>query len=82
MAAGSASGGLVEAWGLTLGDKGQDVGSNARGSAAPETYKRGTLRHPSMVTKAPGLASLIPLAVKEHIWRKEFFNFFHCLRYR
>ena len=29
-----------------------------------------------MVTRATGLASLIPLAVKEHIWCKEFIDIY------
>ncbi|KAJ1150079.1 hypothetical protein NDU88_002877 [Pleurodeles waltl] len=46
---------------------------------APESYKRGTLGRPYMVARAPGLASLIPLAVKERIWRREFIDIFKLL---
>ncbi|KAJ1210455.1 hypothetical protein NDU88_005819 [Pleurodeles waltl] len=46
---------------------------------APEAYKRGTLGRPYMVARAPGLASLIPLAVKERIWRREFIDIFTLL---
>ncbi|KAJ1091490.1 hypothetical protein NDU88_004614 [Pleurodeles waltl] len=46
---------------------------------APEAYKRGILGRPYMVARAPGLASLIPLAVKERIWRREFIDIFTLL---
>ncbi|KAJ1145928.1 hypothetical protein NDU88_012211 [Pleurodeles waltl] len=46
---------------------------------APESYKRGTLGRPYMVAMAPGLASLIPLAVKERIWGREFIDIFTLL---
>ncbi|KAJ1185733.1 hypothetical protein NDU88_002520 [Pleurodeles waltl] len=46
---------------------------------APEAYKRGTLGRPYIVARAPGLASLIPLAVKERIWRREFIDIFTLL---
>ncbi|KAJ1129489.1 hypothetical protein NDU88_007857 [Pleurodeles waltl] len=36
--------------------------------------KGGTLGRPYMVARAPGLASLIPLAVKEQIWHREFID--------
>ncbi|KAJ1170382.1 hypothetical protein NDU88_002259 [Pleurodeles waltl] len=53
--------------------------SPSAGGQAPEAYKRGTLGRPYMVTRAPGLASLIPLAVKERIRRKEFIDIFTLL---
>ncbi|KAJ1193457.1 hypothetical protein NDU88_002755 [Pleurodeles waltl] len=53
--------------------------SPSAGGRAPETYKRGTLGRPYMVARAPGLASLIPLAVKERIWRREFIDIFTLL---
>ncbi|KAJ1189507.1 hypothetical protein NDU88_006252 [Pleurodeles waltl] len=46
---------------------------------APEAYKRGTLGRPYMVARAPGLASLILLAVKERIWHREFIDIFTLL---
>ncbi|KAJ1104656.1 hypothetical protein NDU88_002066 [Pleurodeles waltl] len=53
--------------------------SPSAGRRAPEAYKRGTLGRPYMVARAPGLASLIPLAVKERIWRREFIDIFTLL---
>ncbi|KAJ1210496.1 hypothetical protein NDU88_005860 [Pleurodeles waltl] len=32
-----------------------------------------------MVTTAPGLASMIPLAVEKHIWHREFIDIFSLL---
>ncbi|KAJ1152467.1 hypothetical protein NDU88_005242 [Pleurodeles waltl] len=46
---------------------------------SPEAYKRGSLGKPYMVSRAPGLASRISLAVKERIWRREFIDIFTLL---
>ncbi|KAJ1129492.1 hypothetical protein NDU88_007860 [Pleurodeles waltl] len=46
---------------------------------APEAYKRGSLGIPYMVARAPGLASIILLAVKERIWHREFIDIFTIL---
>ncbi|KAJ1185600.1 hypothetical protein NDU88_002392 [Pleurodeles waltl] len=47
--------------------------------SAPESYARPTLGAPSMTTRAAGLATAIPLMVKERIWRKEFIDIFTLL---
>ncbi|KAJ1156327.1 hypothetical protein NDU88_009051 [Pleurodeles waltl] len=46
---------------------------------APESYARPSLGDPSMTTTAAGLATAIPLTVKERIWRKEFIDIFTLL---
>ncbi|KAJ1178645.1 hypothetical protein NDU88_003888 [Pleurodeles waltl] len=45
----------------------------------PEAYTRPSLGPPSMTTRAAGLATAIPLPVKERIWRKEFIDIFTLL---
>ncbi|KAJ1217597.1 hypothetical protein NDU88_005190 [Pleurodeles waltl] len=58
------------------------IGMHAGGAAHQLTVrpqkltKGGTLGRPYIVARAPGLASLIPLAVKERIWRREFIDIF------
>ncbi|KAJ1115393.1 hypothetical protein NDU88_003617 [Pleurodeles waltl] len=47
--------------------------------SAPESYARPSLGAPSMTTRAAGLATAIPLTVKERIWRKEFIDIFTLL---
>ncbi|KAJ1190077.1 hypothetical protein NDU88_006816 [Pleurodeles waltl] len=47
--------------------------------SAPESYARPSLGAPSMTNRAAGLATAIPLTVKERIWRKEFIDIFTLL---
>ena len=77
---GIAGGGPTEVWGVAPSDKGQGSGTAARDCLVLETYKRGTLGHSSMVTRATGLSNLIPREVKQHIWRKEFIDIFTLLK--
>ncbi|KAJ1160048.1 hypothetical protein NDU88_000550 [Pleurodeles waltl] len=69
----------TQAWG------GETKGSRRRQNSArsegltPDAYKRGSLGRTYMVARAPGLASMIPLAVKERIWRREFIDIFSLL---
>ncbi|KAJ1179025.1 hypothetical protein NDU88_004264 [Pleurodeles waltl] len=65
-----------QAWGRDNEGDRRRQHSPATEGLAPEAYKRGSLETPYMVARAPGLASMIPLAVKEQIWRREFINMF------
>ncbi|KAJ1205235.1 hypothetical protein NDU88_000670 [Pleurodeles waltl] len=47
--------------------------------SAPESYARPSLGAPSMTTRSAGLATAIPLTVKERILRKEFIDIFTLL---
>ncbi|KAJ1135207.1 hypothetical protein NDU88_001652 [Pleurodeles waltl] len=69
----------TQVWGT---DPDKNAGRRRSPSAdglAPEAYKRGSLGRPYMVARAPGLASIIPLAEKERIWRREFITIFTLL---
>ncbi|KAJ1130333.1 hypothetical protein NDU88_008686 [Pleurodeles waltl] len=66
-------------WSAGSGASAQKQGSTPAGELAPEADKRGSLGRPYMVTRAPGLASMIPLQVKERIWRREFIDIFSLL---
>ncbi|KAJ1136643.1 hypothetical protein NDU88_003058 [Pleurodeles waltl] len=63
------------AWGVLtkVAEATRNIGS------APESYARPSLGAPSMTTRAAGLATAIPLTVKERIWRKEFIDIFTLL---
>ncbi|KAJ1119152.1 hypothetical protein NDU88_007338 [Pleurodeles waltl] len=63
------------AWGASA------KGGNPAPSAGhpPESYTKPSLGPPSMTTRAAGLATTIPLPVKERIWRKEFIDIFTLL---
>ncbi|KAJ1151287.1 hypothetical protein NDU88_004070 [Pleurodeles waltl] len=65
----------LTAWGATT--KGGNPTLNA--GNPPETYTRPSPGPPSMPTRAAGLATAIPLTVKERIWRKEFIDIFTLL---
>ncbi|KAJ1171244.1 hypothetical protein NDU88_003114 [Pleurodeles waltl] len=69
----------TQAWGEGPDKNEHRLRSPSADCQAPEAYKRGTLGRPYMVARAPGLASLIPLAVKEWIWRREFIDIFTLL---
>ncbi|KAJ1112658.1 hypothetical protein NDU88_000919 [Pleurodeles waltl] len=69
----------TQAWGSDTEKNGHRWLSPSVGGLAPEAYKTGSLGRPYMVARAPGLASLIPLAVKKRIWRREFIDIFSLL---
>ncbi|KAJ1207483.1 hypothetical protein NDU88_002874 [Pleurodeles waltl] len=57
---------LPKSGAVTLKRMGAGSSAHQRaGELAPEVYKRGSLGRPYMVARAPGLASMIPLAVKK-----------------
>ncbi|KAJ1104800.1 hypothetical protein NDU88_002209 [Pleurodeles waltl] len=69
----------TQAWGVGPNKSAHRRRHPTADGQAPEAYKRGTLGRPYMVARAPWLASLIPLAVKERIWRREFIDIFTLL---
>ncbi|KAJ1146057.1 hypothetical protein NDU88_012339 [Pleurodeles waltl] len=69
----------TQAWGAGPSETTRRRRHTTADGQAPEAYKRGTLGKPYMVTRAPGLAGRIPLAVKERIWRREFIDIFTLL---
>ncbi|KAJ1116835.1 hypothetical protein NDU88_005040 [Pleurodeles waltl] len=69
----------TQAWGVGPDNSAHRRRHPTSEGQAPEAYKRGSLGKPSMVARAPGLASRISLAVKERIWRREFIDIFTLL---
>ncbi|KAJ1097065.1 hypothetical protein NDU88_002194 [Pleurodeles waltl] len=69
----------TQVWGTDTGVKTTNQVSSATGGLAPEAHKRGNLGRPYMFARAPGLASMILLAVKEHIWSRQFIDIFSLL---
>ncbi|KAJ1204732.1 hypothetical protein NDU88_000170 [Pleurodeles waltl] len=71
----STTGDPLTAWGT----QGKVLDIPASIGNSPESYARPSLGPPAMTTKAAGLATAIPLTVKERIWRKEFIDIFTLL---
>ncbi|KAJ1180725.1 hypothetical protein NDU88_005942 [Pleurodeles waltl] len=69
----------TQVWGAGPDKNARSQRSPSADGQAPEAYKRGTLGRPYMVARAPGLASLISLAVKEQIWHRECIDIFTLL---
>ncbi|KAJ1097909.1 hypothetical protein NDU88_003025 [Pleurodeles waltl] len=78
----SATASPTQVWGTDADKNARRRHNPADGGLSPEAYKRGSLGRPYMVARAPGLASMIPLAVKERIWRREFIDVFTLLEIR
>ncbi|KAJ1083647.1 hypothetical protein NDU88_003802 [Pleurodeles waltl] len=69
----------TQVWGSDTDKDARRPHSLSAGGLAPEAYKKRSLGRLYMVARTPGLASMIPLAVKERIWRREFIDIFSLL---
>ncbi|KAJ1178369.1 hypothetical protein NDU88_003615 [Pleurodeles waltl] len=67
------------AWDATARATGRVLEPPLAAGNPPESYIRPFLGPSAMTTRAAGLATAIPLAVKERIWRKEFIDIFSLL---
>ncbi|KAJ1196086.1 hypothetical protein NDU88_005346 [Pleurodeles waltl] len=72
-------GDTTAAWVTSAGAASKVLETPIAAGNPPESYVRPSLGPPVMTTRSAGLATAIPLAVKERIWRKEFIDIFTLL---